>query len=186
MSPKPLNERQKAFCLEYLIDPNATQAAIRAGYSKNTAHVQGFDLLKNPKIKERLQAVRKELQNKTNISNAKIINEYIRVAFARLTDFVSLKGNTITVKSFDELSDDQKAAICEITQKGEYFKVKLHDKLRALDSLSKIFGLFDGAGESATEEYIRNRAIEAGLDPDKIVARVFDFEAEWQKRRRRR
>ena len=45
-----LNKRQRRFVAEYLIDLNATQAAIRAGYSKHTAGSQGFDLLRKPEI----------------------------------------------------------------------------------------------------------------------------------------
>jgi phage terminase small subunit len=58
---KKLNDRQKLFVKEYLKDLNATQAAIRAGYSKDTAHSQGPRLLENVEIKE---AVEKSMQKR--------------------------------------------------------------------------------------------------------------------------
>lgn len=55
-----MTPRQEKFCIEYLIDLNATQAAIRAGYSEKTAYSMGQRLLKNVEIKSRI----KELQDK--------------------------------------------------------------------------------------------------------------------------
>lgn len=50
-----LNDKQRRFVDEYLVDLNATQAAIRAGYSPKTAGSQAFDLLKKPEIHEYIE-----------------------------------------------------------------------------------------------------------------------------------
>lgn len=55
-----MTPKQAAFVREYLIDLNATQAAIRAGYSRKTAGSQGFDLLKKPEIAEAVSAAANE------------------------------------------------------------------------------------------------------------------------------
>lgn len=65
---RPLNPKQLRFVEEYLVDLNATQAAIRAGYSAKTAGSQGFDLLKKPEIQAALAAGRREQARRTEVS----------------------------------------------------------------------------------------------------------------------
>lgn len=63
-----LTPKQRLFCQEYLVDLNATQAAIRAGYSAKTAAEQGYDLLRKPQIQEFIQAARTQREQKTKIN----------------------------------------------------------------------------------------------------------------------
>ena len=58
-----MTDKMKMFCLEYLKDFNATQAAIRSGYSKKTAEIIGFENLRKPKIAETIDKLKKELIN---------------------------------------------------------------------------------------------------------------------------
>lgn len=177
-----LSDKQRAFCHEYLLDFNGAQAAIRAGYSEKGVTVQATRLLANVSVQKYLAALKAAVRERSDISTERIIEEYANIAFARLPDFVTLNGGKLTVNEFASLTESQKAAIAEISQRKEYLKLKLHGKIRALDSLSRIFGLFD-EDLAATEEYIRKAAQRAGLDPDEVLADVFDFEAEYQKRR---
>jgi phage terminase small subunit len=89
-----LNDRQKAFCHEYLIDLNATQAAIRAGYSEKTSGATGHENLKKPEIQVYLQKLMDKRSEKTEITaeyvlnNIKSIGERCMQAEAILTDGV--------------------------------------------------------------------------------------------------
>ena len=71
-----MNEKQKRFCEEYLIDCNATQAAIRAGYSEKTAGSQAFDLLKKPEIQNYIAELM-EGRRKATIASAEEVLEYL-------------------------------------------------------------------------------------------------------------
>ena len=71
-----LTVKQKRFCDEYLIDCNATQAAIRAGYSKKTAGAVGYENLKKPQIKEYIDKQLKKIEN-SNVADAQEVMEYL-------------------------------------------------------------------------------------------------------------
>lgn len=86
-----LNERQQRFVLEYLVDLNATKAAIRAGYSERTAGSQGFDLLKKPEIQLALAQARHEQQERTQISADRVINEAWAILTADPRELVDVK-----------------------------------------------------------------------------------------------
>lgn len=69
-----LTEKQMKFCEEYLVDLNATQAAIRAGYSENTAAVIGYENLTKPYIAEYLAARQQQIREKTQITQEWVVN----------------------------------------------------------------------------------------------------------------
>ena len=71
-----LNDRQGLFVSEYIKDMNATQAAIRAGYSKKTAYSQGQRLLKNVEIKKAVDDLLLQVR-KNNVADAVEIEEYL-------------------------------------------------------------------------------------------------------------
>jgi len=73
MSNKELSDKQQAFCREYMVDFNATQAAIRAGYSASTAQVQGSRLLSNAMIKKRVDELRTKAAKRNNIDVDQVI-----------------------------------------------------------------------------------------------------------------
>ncbi len=73
MPKDSLNPKQKRFVEEYLIDLNATQAAIRAGYSKKTAGIQGFDLLKNPKVQGAIAKAQEKLSKRVSVTQEEVI-----------------------------------------------------------------------------------------------------------------
>lgn len=78
-----LTEKQKRFCEEYLIDLNATQAAIRAGYSKKTAYSMGQRLLKNVEVQKYISYLQSEQSNRTGITSDTVLKELEKIA---LTD----------------------------------------------------------------------------------------------------
>lgn len=75
-----LNAKQRAFTVEYMKDKNATQAAIRAGYSAKTAYSQGWDLLRKPEIIEAIEELEKAAQTKAGITVEKIVERINRIA----------------------------------------------------------------------------------------------------------
>lgn len=86
MTDKP-NDRQKRFCDEYLIDLNATQAAIRAGYSAKTAEQMGYKLVQKSSVQEYLQKRLSERSERTEITQDMVLNELKKVGFAKAADY---------------------------------------------------------------------------------------------------
>lgn len=75
-----LNPKQRAFTVEYMKDKNATQAAIRAGYSPKTAYSQGFDLLKKPEVIRAIEEMEKAAQARAGITVEKIVDRINKIA----------------------------------------------------------------------------------------------------------
>lgn len=144
-----LTAKQEKFCYEYCIDYNATQAAIRAGYSQDTASVIGFENLRKPNIKNRISEMQNNLAETAGISALRILKEHERIAFSNAGQ---LRDGWISLKDFEQLPDSVKACIQEISTKTikryigdgpveeEYVKVKLYDKQKSLDSISRMLG----------------------------------------------
>ena len=82
-----LTPKQQRFCDEYLIDLNATQAAIRAGYSEKTAYRTGADNLRKPQIEEYIAKRQKELSRSTEITQERVIKELALIAFSNNADY---------------------------------------------------------------------------------------------------
>ncbi|ODN41610.1 hypothetical protein BGC07_16080 [Piscirickettsia litoralis] len=141
-----LSAKHKKFATEFLVDLNATQAAIRAGYSERTAKVQGARLLTNANIQEYIQSRQSKLQEKTEITQERVLTEYAKVAFSNMSDFANWSPSSVNLIDSNSLTSDKTACIAEITENstenGSNIKIKLHDKLRALDALGRHLGLF--------------------------------------------
>lgn len=82
-----LTEKQKRFVAEYLVDLNATQAAIRAGYSKKTADRIGPELLGKTCVSGAIQKAIKDRESRTEITQDKVMEELGKVAFAKAADY---------------------------------------------------------------------------------------------------
>lgn len=136
-----LTEKQKMFVQEYLIDLNATQAAIRAGYSPKTANEQGSRLLAKVSIKEEIEREMAKRSRRTGISQDRVLQEYAKVAFANIEDIVNTDG---TLK--ETATREDMAAVSSIktkkTEDGEERELKLYDKLKALEALGRHLGIF--------------------------------------------
>ena len=137
-----MTKKQKRFVEEYLIDLNATQAAIRAGYSPETAGSIGAENLKKPEIKSRIDKAMAERSRRTGINQDRVLQELARIGFAKITDVVDPE----TAEIRTDASDDDLACIQSIKIKPNEFgterEVKLYDKKSALVDLGKHLGLF--------------------------------------------
>ena len=87
----PLTDKQQRFVEEYMVDLNATQAAIRAGYSPNTAAEQGYDHLRKPQIQLAIEKARREQQERTGITADRVLREIAAVALADARELVEVK-----------------------------------------------------------------------------------------------
>ena len=137
-----MTKKQKRFVEEYLIDLNATQAAIRAGYSPDTAGSIGAENLKKPEIKSRIDKAMAERSRRTGINQDRVLQELARIGFAKITDVV----DPDTAEIRPDASDDDLACIQSIKIKPNEFgterEVKLYDKKSALVDIGKHLGLF--------------------------------------------
>ncbi len=138
-----LTPKRAHFVTEYLVDLNATQAAIRAGYSRKTAREQGCQLLRKPGIADAIAAGREALHRRSDVTADEVIRGLARIARADMRDYASWGEGRLTVKGSDALTDDQAAAISEISMdRHGQVKLKLHRKETAWVNLARHFGLF--------------------------------------------
>lgn len=142
-----LTPKQRRFVTEYLVDLNGTAAARRAGYSVKTASELATKLKRTPKV---AQAIADELAERSGVTRAFVVDELAKVARANAGDYFEWGPGGVVVKSSADLTDDQKAAVAEIsqtvTETGGTVRVKLHDKIAALEKLGKVLGLFNDNG----------------------------------------
>lgn len=147
-----MTEKQKRFCDEYLIDLNATQAAIRAGYSKKTAAVIANENLKKPNIQEYIQ---KRLAEKEAALIAKQdeVLKYLTSVMRREYKEVAVV-TTMEKRVFyapDEKGVIRKNEITKETPVLVEYPAKLSDSNRAADLLGKRWGLWDKKQDAETE-----------------------------------
>ena len=150
-----LTDKQKRFVAEYLVDLNATQAAIRAGYSKKTADRIGPELLGKTCVSEAIRKAMSDREKRTEITQDKVLEELARVAFANGTDFarvVSKNGfQAVELVNTEDVPAEKRSAIAGIKE-GKYgIEVSSYDKVRALELLGRHLGLFDGKGQTKNE-----------------------------------
>lgn len=173
-----LTNKQQRFIDEYLIDLNATQAAIRAGYSKKYARSAGAETYAKPDVKAAIAVKQEKLQNKTAITQEKILTELAKIGFANITDYLEYKTALRVVGYKDDgepeydwamlvnakdstLVDGSPVQEVSISKDGT-FKFKLYNKMEALEKLGRHLGLFDnvvGAYGDTTQNNMRIKSI---------------------------
>lgn len=131
---------------EYLIDLNATQAAIRAGYSPKTADRQGARMLGFVGVSDAINKALADRSKRNVVDQNRILEELAAIAFSDITGIVRFENGKMIIEETANLTDNQRRAILEmsesITDSGKTRKVKLHDKLRALEMLGKHLSMF--------------------------------------------
>jgi len=145
-----MTEQRKRFADRYFETLNGSQSAIYAGYSEATSRQKAWELLNDPEVEEYLSKLKAEYSEKSGISKQRVLDEYRKIAFSDVRNILTIDGG---LKSIDDLDDDTAGAIAgiesfdEFSRDGEKLgtnrKIKLHDKLRALEALSKHLGLFE-------------------------------------------
>lgn len=191
-----LTPKQQRFCDEYLIDLNATQAAIRAGYSEKTAYRTGADNLRKPQLEEYIAKRQKELSRSTEITQERVIKELALIAFSNnadyahviekkmkaevdgaLVDVLDEDGKPVMYRTVEpvlteELTEEQKRALAVIKKGRDGLEVKSCDKVKALELLGKHLGIFTDKIEANVNDTTRSELSEllaqrkARGDPD--------------------
>lgn len=136
-----LNDKQRAFVAEYLIDLNATQAAIRAGYSKRTARAAGHKLLSNPTVADAVAAAKAERSERTEITADRVLQELAALAFLDPAQIAatSVKGPNDIAKLPEGV---RRAVTGWAWDRNENFTLKLGDKIAALKLVGDHLGMF--------------------------------------------
>jgi len=142
-----LPEKLQIFINEYLIDLNATRAAIRAGYSAKTAHSQGSRLLTNVEVQGAIQAGMAARAERTGIDQDKVLQSIANLAFYDPRDVVNWANCGIFIKNSEELTGDQARMVTEVnrsvTKNGDVvINVKFADRAKYIKMLGDHFGLF--------------------------------------------
>lgn len=142
-----LTAKQERFCEEYLIDLNATQAAIRAGYSPKTANEQGSQTLAILSIQERIATLMSERSNRTQITADKVLTELWSIANEDIKNFLKFgydqdtKSIRVEVKDSDTV-DTKNVAEVSLGKDGQ-FKFKLYCRDAALVNVGRHLGMFN-------------------------------------------
>jgi phage terminase small subunit len=153
-----LTAKQRVFVREYLLDFNATQAAIRAGYSAQTARQTGSENLSKPYIAAEIE---RALAERGGITRTRVVEELAKIAFSDIGKVVTWgpeaavirtpengaaikrTESRITLLDSDEIEDDARGAVAEVSQGANgALHVKMHDKVAALDKLARVLGMY--------------------------------------------
>jgi phage terminase small subunit len=140
-----LTQKQKIFADEYLIDLNATRA-YKAAYSRckkdETASANGSRLLRNAKVENYIRDRMKDREQRTEITQDRVLKELAKIGFADVTDFVTIEGPFVRVKSTAEIPPDKIGAIAGIKEGANGIEIKLNDKVKALELIGRHQGMF--------------------------------------------
>lgn len=147
-----LKDKQLRFCEEYMKDLNATQAAIRAGYSEDTAGAIGWENLKKPEIEEHLKVLQAALSQRNGDLAQRVIDELVKVGFSNIQDYIGSGNEVLDLSEIDSnkaaaLSGVKKATTTFGDEKTggvkEVIEFKLWDKIGALERLGRHVGIFE-------------------------------------------
>ena len=146
MSASKLTAKQRLFVAEYLTDFNATQAAIRAGYSRKTARFIGAENLTKPNIAGAIEEALEERLKALGVTSYRVLEELSKLGFSDIRNYVKWGSASVKLIDSDELGDEAAPAVAEVTQTptqyGNSIKFKLHDKKGSLELLGKHLKLF--------------------------------------------
>jgi phage terminase small subunit len=147
-----LTPKQNRFVAEYLVDLNATQAAIRAGYSKRTATEQSYDLLRKPQIRAMIDEAMVKRAERVEVKADDVLRELMRVGLADISQAYDKNGQ---LKPLHEMSEDVRRAIAGVEVEelyeghgddrvriGSLVKVRFWDKTRGLEMLGRHLKMF--------------------------------------------
>lgn len=144
---RKLTPKQKRFVEEYLIDLNATQAAIRAGYSKKNADKIGSELLGKTRVSKEIQKAMQRRSERTEITQDDVIQEFAAIGFSTITDYLNISNGIVRIKDTGEIDERKLAAIEKVKQTKGGIEFKLYDKIKALEDIGRHLGMFSGIVE---------------------------------------
>ena len=138
-----LTKKQKLFIDEYLIDLNATQAAIRAGYSVESARDIGCENLTKPNIQQVIAERMAERSRRTGVNADRVVAELAKIAFVNAEDVIDAETATIKPNAArEDTAAIQSVKVKVFGEDGLEREIKMADKLKALELLGKHLGMF--------------------------------------------
>lgn len=148
-----LSEMEVRFCYEFIAEPNRTKAAIRAGYSPNTARQKGSEVSLRPEVQAFIAILQAEYQAQLNVNVQRVLTERARVAFFDPIDLFDENGALLPIRDMDA---DARRAIASVEVQelfegtgqdrkhiGNLHKIKLWDKGAALTALERHLGMYN-------------------------------------------
>ncbi|MEK0285928.1 terminase small subunit [Caldifermentibacillus hisashii] len=177
-----LTDKQKLFCIYYIKYFNATKAYQKAyGCDYTTAMASGSRLLRNVKVSEEIDRLKAEQANELKLDVRDVLQKYIDIAFADITDFVEFGRETVAddetgleyevnkVK-FKDSSEVDGTIITEVKQGKDGVSVKLADKMKALEMLSKYFDLLsENDKKRLQEEKLKAETAKAKAEAERLT-----------------
>lgn len=148
-----LTDKQERFCQEYVIDLNATQAAIRAGYADKTANREGSRLLSNVDIQEKILTLKEEIAERNRITVDELVSTLAGMVRFDIAELYNEDGD---LKLIHQIDKEQRAAISSLetdeTMVDERMtvatrKVRTYSKLDAIEKLMKHLGGYEKDNE---------------------------------------
>jgi phage terminase small subunit len=188
-----LTDKQRIFCIYYVKCFNATQAALKAGYSSDTARQIGYENMTKPYIKDEIRRLKSLMINDIFVEAMDVLNVYIKIAFTDITDYLTFGQKEVPVMTmfgpmYEGEGDDRKPVtkivnyvdfrpsdeidgtlISEVKQGKDGVSIKLVDKMKALDKLDQYFDLFPDHFKRKIEEE-KSKIDRERLELDKLKA----------------
>jgi phage terminase small subunit len=161
---KDPSPKQKEFCVQYLVDSNGKQAAIRAGYSPRTAEVKASSLLKLAKVQEYMSQLQAIARKKTDITREEVLMELAAILRAKITDYLTFDGVSIVFKDLSTLTEAQVRAIESLKTKDGEIELKLHGKSWTIDRVSKILGFYSSQDLNLNLEKLDEATLDLIID----------------------
>jgi phage terminase small subunit len=142
-----LTEKQQRFVAEYLIDLNATQAAIRTGYSARTAEQIGYQLLQKTSVQQEIAQQMAERSKRTGISQDRVVLELAKIALVNIGNLIDPDdGSILPTATEEDMACVESVKVKQIPTKsgdmGIEREVKIASKLKALELLGKHLGMW--------------------------------------------
>lgn len=174
-----LTAKQQRFVDEYLIDLNATQAAIRAGYSEKTARSISNENMTKPDIQAAIAKGMQARSGRTEITQDMVLRELAKIGFSDIRkvvrwgetqvrmvdgeddgpeDMVPYHG--LALIDSTEIDDNTAGAIAEVSQGRDGLKVKLHDKKGALVDIGRHLGMFAAPAHAELDAELKRIEVE--------------------------
>lgn len=141
-----LTPKQKLFADEYLIDLNATRAykaAYKSVKKDETARTNGSRMLTNANVSKYIKERMNERSKRTEITQDNVLKELATIAFAKVTDFVTIENGVVIVKDTKDIPKDLLPAIASIKEGKNGIEVSFCNKDKSLELLGRHLGMFN-------------------------------------------
>jgi phage terminase small subunit len=162
---KKLTLKQLKFVAEYLVDLNATKAAIRAGYSRRTASSIGEENLRKPEIQKEIEKRMDDILEDRAVMTLRVIRELECIAFSDISHYVEFDNGEVRLKPLQDVDTRALENVVlddNVVRKGDdiiktymKFRVKMHDKIKALELLARYLGLLNEKNDIPDEVKIK-------------------------------